>query len=270
MKEFMTQIWTFLSGYTGEIITGIILLVIGYLLGSSKERKKEQDKRLKTHFEDLKNELQKGITLTKTYWKIEVTGSPQFSDSFRAHFPETLALEKCLDRIYDHNIRYGDFCLGIETRFESKGIPVANINYAPDISPYIYGAVLRPLFVWWKDRQNQKAHPQIDFKNIEAKPDGGPNNLFVAGWGGEAVAYGETDHDRERCREIIREVAQDKYYEKEVAELMSTADKLVGDVELSQSRLNEKLEDTHKFWPGTRKYKFKQEKSCPRCRELSP
>lgn len=190
--------------------------------------------------------------------------------SFVAHFPvETAELDEYRPKIEEHNRRLVDFRSRIKRDFESRDIPVVNINHPPSDPPYIYDTIFRPLFDWWKDRNQRKANPRPNFEQIETKSDFGPNHLLVAGWGSEAIAYAETDSDKQRCKDALSEVAENKEYEREAAGLVSSANELVKQARTLGRELSDKLGNVAKFWPGTKNYRFKKEKQkCPKCREV--
>lgn len=269
----------------GAIIGGVsggIITVIGYIFvtrwlnkkTAERESRREEKEKLRVHFRDLKNEAQesfieKTLAITSSYGKIEVTELPQPPNSFAAHFPkETTELVKYRSEIDAHNRKYEDFCLRIRNAFESENIPVGQDN-PNSLSPYIYDAILQPLFHWWRERSQGKAMPHPNFKKIDTRQDAGPHNLYVSGWGSQAVAYGESENTKERCKRAILEVAENKEFQQEATKLMSSANGLVKKARTLARELGQRFADIDDFWPGTRGYEFKKTvEKCKRCKEI--
>jgi hypothetical protein len=295
----MLQSWQSIPGHLQQIIIGILASIVGgailYILAfpvrrsvaASQERKKERDKKLKIHFEEINKEARSEVSevsnVVEMYGAIVVRKGavplyhpdfvaielPKFSKSFAGHFPR--ANNKWMELIggiLKHNESYSQLVQNIRNSFESEGIPVVDINNPPKVSPYIYDNIYAPLFSWWEDRHHGKAKPWPNFEHIETKPDFGPNHLLVAGWGSSAIAYAETDSDKERCKRAISRVAEDKDYENRAATSIKLANQRVQEIWTFKAELIDTLDDIDKFWPGTRNCRFKEEKNCSRCKEL--
>lgn len=295
----MVQIWQALPTVAQQIVIAVIAGAILYILAfsirrfvtRSQEQEKKRDEKLRIHFEDLKKELPEIIPqFAEICGKIMIIYEPwhkglegfsarfqnigadtltQPTESFIAHFPkERTQWDKYRLEINTHNKRYEDFCLRIKNAFESQGIDVRpNDRIYP--SPYIYDTIFHPLFKWWQERRQGKANPLPNFKQIETDiPSHGPSNLFAAGWGAEAIAYAETDTDKKSCQHVIDEVAQTVGYESKAANILGSADKLIKEITAFKRQLTAKLDDVNRFWPGTKEYKFKKVKDCPKCRQI--
>ncbi len=291
------QIWQFLSQNRDALIIGVIIAIVIALLRnllrrlwqaifSTPEKKKEKDNKLKVHFKELKDEaksIMSEANLIEMYGAVVASkGSvplyhpdfvgielPKFPENFTAHFPEIAKKWiECIGRILEHSKSYKQLVQNIRNSFKSEGIPIVDINHPPNVSPYIYDNIFPPLFNWWKDCGQSKANPWPNFEQIETKRDFGPNHLVVAGWNSQAIAYAETDSDKRRCKEAIGRVAKNKEYENEAAKTIELANERMKDVRTFKGQLTDTLDDIEKFWPGTKKYKFKEEKNCSRCKEL--
>lgn len=278
-------------GILATIIGGIILYILAlpirrFIVGLH-EKNRERNSKLNTHFAEIKEEAKSDLSevsnVVEMYGVVVVRkGSvplyhpnsivielPKFSDSFAAHFPEFAdKWIECVRKILDHDKSYRQLVHNIRSGFESRGFPVVDVNHPPSVPPYIYENIYPPLFNWWKDRHQGKSRPWPDFGHIETKPDFGPNALLAAGWGSSAIAYAETEEDRERCKHAIRRLAQNKGYEKEAALMIELANQLVHEVREFKSEVVAALDDIEKYWPGTTNYRFKESKNCPRCKDL--
>ena len=295
----MLQFWQSIPGHLQQVIIGILASIVGgailYILAfpvrrsviAVQERKKERDKKLKIHFEEINKEARSEMSevskVVEMYGAIVVRKGtvplyhpdfvaielPKFSESFAAHFPRANnKWMECIGGILKHNESYRQLVQNIRNNFESEGIPVVDINHSPNASPYIYDNIFAPLFSWWEDRHHGKAKPWPNFSHIETKTDFGPNHLLVAGWGSSAIAYAETDSDKERCKRAISRVAEDKDYENRAATSIKSANQRVQEIRAFKAELIDTLDDIDKFWPGTRNCRFKEEKNCWRCKEL--
>lgn len=292
MIEWLDQFWqslhpamqVIIGGLTVAALIGIIALLIRLirkLTVPSPEKKKEQDKKLRIHFEDLKGESRKITTdLSEVYG--EVVGSSrlhwhhlkedelrELSDAFIAHFSkEATEWAKCISAINAHNGNRRAFCVKVKEVFESKGIDVGAYRSVKP-SPYIYDAIFDPLFSWWEDRSQKKANPSPDFQRIQTTLPGRPDELYAYGWDSASIAYAKNDDDKKKCIEAIHELAKNKVYEREAANLLTSADALIDAVKALAQKLNEKIYNVDKFWPGTKSYKFKKlVKKCPKCKEI--
>lgn len=268
----------------------IVSLIGGFVLhiayGKYQEKQRRQNASLKKHFEELNGEVRSTISEAKIseMYGLIVTyagGIPQYHpdfvgielpklpDSFEAHFPkETKMYGNYIGRILRNNEGYKELRQKIKTDFESEGIPVVNINPPPKTSPAIYDTIFWPLFSWWKDRSQGKNKPWPNFEQIETTADFGPNHLVVAGWGSGAIAYAKTNSDRRKCKHAIGKVAENKEYESEATKTIKMANERVKEIRTFKEQLMDTLDDIEKFWPGTKKSKFKKAKNCPKCKEI--
>ncbi len=292
------QIWQFLSENREALIIGVIIAIVIALFRNllrrlwqaifpTAEKKKEKDNKLKVHFKELKDEARAILSEAKIseMYGLVVTyagGIPQYHpdfvgielpkvpDSFEAHFPkETEMYGNYISRILRNNKGYKELRQKIKTDFESKGIPVVNINPPPKTSPVIYDTIFWPLFNWWKDRSQGKAKPWPNFEQIETTADFGPNHLVVAGWGSGAIAYAETHTDKQRCKNIITKIAKNGEYENEAVKTIQLASEVLKEFRTFKRQLINTLDDIEKLWPGTQSYKFKREKKkCTRCKQI--
>jgi len=294
------QFLQFVSTYEVQIVIGVIVTVaatiIIFLLRGVVRKvwelifppsgKEVRDKKLRLHFNELSEETKAILSEARIseMYGLVVTyagGIPQYHpdfvgielpklpDSFEAHFPiESKMYGDYISRILRNNEGYKELRQKVRTDFESEGIPVVNINPPPKTSPVIYDTILWPLFSWWKDCNQGKAKPWPNFEQIETNVDFGPNHLVVAGWGSGAIAYAETDSDKQKCKYAIGKVAKNTEYESEAAETIDMANERVKEIRTFKEQLIDTLDDIGKFWPGTKKYKFREEKNCSRCKEL--
>jgi len=286
----VSQIWQSIPLIAQQIIIAVIAGIILYLLAfpvrrfvfGYQDRKKKHNNRLKVHFQELKNEAQEIIRIisrvTENYGEIvshshaiysEITAVvlPQPSDTFMAHFPEEAEdCRKYEQKIRKHNQDYERFRLKISNSIESQEIPVVNIN--SPVTPCVYDSIFAPLFQRWKELATDR-RPWPDFSKIQqVDVEGGYIHLYPEAWSASTIARVRGKNDKERCERIFHEVAENKKFEEEAAKLISDANELVEQARGFRRKLSDKLDDTEKLWPGTRKYKFKEVKNCPRCKEL--
>lgn len=286
----MIEWWQSIPTIAQQVIIGLIVVIITYIFSfpvrkliiRSLERKKKHDDRLKVHFQELKKEAQEIIrTITRvsvrygeivsrfqvTYSDFSAVVLPQLSDTFTVHFPkEARDSMEYKQKIEDHNQNYERFCAKISKSIESQEIPVVNIK--SPVTPCIYDSIFAPLFQRWQELAIGR-RPWPDFSAIQqVDVEGDYIHLYPEAWGASTIACVRGKNDKERCERIIRGVAENKEFEEEAAKLISDANELVEQVRSLLRRLIYKLDDTDKFWPGTKRYRFKEVKSCPRCKEL--
>lgn len=284
--DFTTYIVPIGASVAGGLILLILLFPVRHFINQRSEKKREQDRKLRIHFKELAEEAKSILSeanVSEMYGLIVTyAGSipqyhpdcvgielPKLPDSFQAHFPkETEMYGNYISRILRNNKVYKELRQKIKTDFESEGIPLVNTSPPPKISPVIYDTVFWPLFSCWKDRSQGKAKALPNFEQIETTADFGPNHLVVAGWGSGAIAYAETDNDRQKCKHAIGKVAENKEYESEAAKTIEMANERVKEIRTFKEQLMDTLDDIEKFWPGTKKYKFKKAKNCPKCKEI--
>lgn len=258
--------------------------IVGIFWGIRQERKKERERRLKVHFEEVKREAETGIIpgisgvfvhygrvticITPNPYKI-LTELPKPSDSFAAHFPEqTAELAGYEPNIIKHNKAYEAFRLKITKTFKSSGLDVVSANTKVSL-PHIWDNIFWLLFEWWLERNQGKA-PRFDFQRIETetRQDSRPHNLYVAGCDTQSVACAETEEGEESCRSAIWEVAGNKEYEREAIEIISSANELAKKVATFNNELTDKLSkiDKFKLWRG-RHREFTRQNQCPDCKK---
>lgn len=296
--EALDQFWqslhpalqTIIIGLIVAAFVGIISLVIRlirrFTITSARKKATEED-RLKMHFQEINEEIRSDLSeanISEMYGLIVTYagGVPQYHpdfvgielpklpDSFEVHFPkEKETYGNYIRKILKNNQDYKELRNKIKTDFESEGIPLVNINTPPTTSPVIYDSILWPLFNWWEDRSQGKVNPQPNFEQIETSPDFGHNHLLVVGWGSGAIAYAETEADKQRCKNIIGNIAENREYENKAATIIQSANNILEDFRTYKAALISTLDSTKKFWPGTKTYVFKKEtKKCARCKEI--
>lgn len=267
-------------------IWGIIKFLLQPILKLREERKKENDNKLKTHFTEIKTEAESTMSETKV---VEMYGAivaekglvplyhpnfigielPVFSKEFIAHFPREIEeYKKCIGEILKHNKSYKGLLEKIKLSFQSRGLAVVSANHPSSVSPCIYDNIFPPLFNWWQDRSKSKAKPWPNFQIIEPHQDSGPDLLWVSGWNSGAIARAVKDSDRQRCKEVIARVAENEEYQTEAVEIIKLAKERMTGLRTFKEQLLSTLNDIETFWPGTRKYKFRKVRNCPRCKEL--
>jgi hypothetical protein len=273
---------------TGTSLTEAIgiLTAIGVFIGPIiairlQEMRREQNERLKVHFEDLKREGQSKISMMQSTlyeWqrKINVNDSSappsgtelrELSSSFAAHFPEEAKdYSKYKQKMIKHNKKYEQLRLTIEDDFASKGIPKASTSTNPVTC--VYDITFVALFRWWEDLIKNVPHPQPDFIQIEPKQSNQGYYLYASGLGASPVAYAENDADKDKLERALLEIAQNKGYKGETAKLLNSYKSLSQELQTYWSRLNEKLEGIEKYWPGPKRHEFRKIKDCSKCKEI--
>lgn len=291
--------WQSLSGFwqqlviaiTATVIAGLVIWIllfpVRHFVTRRLENKRKQGEKLKIHFEELKREAQEIVRIisrvTENYGKMvshsqaiysEITSVvfPQLSDRFMAHFPEeTTELAEYERRIKAHNRDYEGFRLKIMSVFTSQRIFVASSKC--QITPCIYESIFEPLFNYWKDVSADRP-PFPDFSKIEQTYQtyisGDYIELYPKGWRSSVAARVQTESDRVEYSHALREVAENKEFKREAATLATSATQLDEQITTFRVQLLDKLGDVDRLWPGTKKYTFRKEKNCPRCKDIFP
>lgn len=288
--EFVTQFLSSLKDTLGKInipslLTAAVLsFVVTFLYDRfvvrSKERKNEEERKLKMHFEqDLVKEATTITTLcnsvTQRFGAIVSAENfqpalfPQPSDVFAAHFPlETAELAKNAKQIGIHNTTYDALVSRIKRHLEARGFSVGP-DTPTKFSPFIYDGVFRLLFHYWDDLHCGRTTPRPDFEKVDPIPEKGSNDLFASGWASEPVAYAEAEVDKNGCRQLLYEVSQDMSYQREAFSVIESADSLTNQVKSFATQLDSRISDVRNYWPGTVSCKFKIKKEkCTKCKEI--
>jgi len=284
MKEFLAE---------NAVVMSIIIAAItavgvfaGPRVASWQERRiREQNSKLRAHFEELRSQAETVISsasnlATMAYsWKLVVSeGSHgqidydfdelQVSTSFEAHFPEEAKeLSGLKEEIYKHNAKCENFRQKLRKVFESKGLPVEQ-SEPGEYSMFIYEAALDALFTRWSELA-RCIEPWPDFQNINSNPVQGGHVLHPSGWGSSAVAFAKSEDEQEKCKLALAEIAEDMESQKEVAKMINSASKLVGEGKCFAGQLENQLDSIDRFWPGKKNDRFKVLKgTCSRCKEV--
>ncbi|MFC1983695.1 hypothetical protein ACFLVO_01595 [Chloroflexota bacterium] len=284
--DFSPAIMAIIGTVMGGLILWILLFPVRHFVNQQSEKRREQDRKLRIHFDDLKKEaraIMSEAQISEMYGLIVTYagGTPQYHpefvgielpklpNSFEAHFSkETEMYRNCISRILRTNEGYKELRQKIKTDFESEGIPVVNINPPPKTPPAIYDTIFWPLFSWWSERSQGKPNPHPNFEQIETIDDFGSNHLVVSGWRSGAIAYAIGMTDQQRCKEVITGIAKNGEYESEAAKTIEMANGRVKEIRILKEQLMATLDDIGKFWPGTKKYKFKKVKNCATCKKI--
>jgi len=289
--NFDTVVLVIIGTVVGGLILWILLFPLRQLMTKRTEKKREQDRKLYEHFRDIKQEViqivdscmklrdyygmiilnNAGLTIDWNDYisKFGIGLLPQPSNIFSAHFSKDAAeLAEWRKQIEEHNKKRVKLDYEIKNDFQSKSIPVININSYSNRSFYVYDTIFRPLFIWWQACNLNKATHWPNFNSIGTKADGGPNNLYADGWSSQAIAHAKTDNAKKRCISAIRKVAKSVEYQQEVSYLTISIGIIQSNVKKIGNHLQSKINDVDKYWPGTSNYKFKKVKNCQRCREI--
>ncbi len=240
-------------------------------------RSKEQNKRLRIHFDEMKKISSNIIpTLKVDNGKIFLPNSSldslsKFPQEFSAHFSqEDNAWNTYCTNIKKHNEKYEEFLKKIKKSFTSAGLKwIDGTNHLD--SPGISWRIYDPLFIWWNKRFNHSATLSVDFEKVGSEithlgqVTTDTNHLWVFGYGAASIAYFDNESDKEKCKGAIRDVAFNAGYEKDSANLISSANELLESVSELKSQLSNKIQDVDKYWPGIKGYKFIRLDQCPRC-----
>lgn len=285
--DFNTVVVLIIGTVVGGIILWALLFPVRQSITQRAEKKKELEQKLMIHFDELYDDIKamlSDIKINEMYGLIVTYAGgvplyhpdfvgielPKLPDSFNAHFPkETKTYGNHIHRILTNNEGYKELRQKIKTDFEVEGIPLVDIHPPPTTSPVIYDSIFWPLFSWWNDRSQGKVNPHPNFEQIETSPDFGHNHLLVKGWGSNAIAYAETEADKEKCKEIISKIAYKAEYENEAVKIIRLANETLKEFRTFKGQLIQTLEDIKKWWPGTQTYKFKRDKKqCARCKQI--
>jgi len=267
-------------------ITAVGVFVGPWFTSWRQRRNTEQDRKLRAHFEELKNEAEDLVSLVSSlkeknlrivavdtsaaelgvgYAEIRAV---QISDSFKAHFlRQTEEWRRWEQKAIEHNARCEDFCQRTKIAFESEGIPVVQNDQGKSFT-YIYEDVFNPLFNMWKELA-QGRHPRPDFQNIDTASVEGSYFLYPSGWEASVVAFAKTEDDLEKCKLALARIAGDGENQREAAEIFSSASELMKEAREFADQFASKLNDMDTFWPPKKPNEFKElKKTCPRCKEL--
>lgn len=273
--DWVTKSW-------GGLLVGFVLLIgipaITYVWKWQPEDKAKRDRRLRTHFEDMrKRSLGIMQTLTERYGQLLLyeSGSSmgvgisrkieKFSDDFVAHFPSEAAEWNAYRLGVDKHI-------GECTVFRQK-IEDALASHCLDIrpdgtidkSPCIYEHILQYLSLWWEQGRNKVDVPTLNFTQFDAR--GG--YIYVAGSRNEPIAYADNDIDKAKCEAAIKEIALSPDYQQQANKLLTSGHDLVKKVDTLKVQLQGKIQGIHDNWPGTTDYQFRRlKKQCPTCRKM--
>jgi len=280
MKEFLAAHIIEVIG----IVSGVVVAVVVPLLGRRRRKKVEQDKKLRVHFEELKKEAELVISsasnlapMTRDFSIVVAVGSQavtisdieeaRVSASFEAHFPKRAkGLGALKQETGEHNTNCANFRQKILADFGKKGIPVE--KYPHENSCCIYEDAFDALFNMWREFARNNP-PSPDFHQ-ELNPEQADGGYFLRprGWA-SVVAFAKTEEEQQKCRSVITEIADDIGNQKEVIKIVASADKLVEKAREFANQLAAKLDETHKYWPGTQTNRFKRlKRTCPKCKEL--
>lgn len=243
-------------------------------------REKEQNKRLRIHF----NEMQKISSDIISTLKVDdgriylpnssLDNLQKFPLEYRIHFPqEDNAWDTYCAKIKEHNEKYEELLKKIKESFTSAEFRWINNTSHPE-SPGISWRIYDPLFIWWNDRYNHSANLTVDFEKIDSdiaylgQVTTDANHLWVFGYGAAWIAYYDNESDKGKCKKVIADVAFNNLYEKESANLISSANDLLKSVSELKSQLSNKIQDVDKYWPGTTDYKFTRLEQCPTCKKI--
>lgn len=282
----------FLQSLAKGVLATLIVLILAFPVRRFHARrlkvKRERDNKRKAHFKELSAEARQimseapnlsewcgEIVVRKPGYVIhgpDLAGIafPRFSTEFAAHFSQEAGEWARYDaRVVKHNNDYGELCLTVKHEFESRGIRMISKSDLPSVGPCIYDSIFDPLFSWWGQRAQKKPDSWLNFKEFETRPDREAYELFVPTWYSSPIAYARTNSERQKCKDAIRSVAENREYEKKATEIMNSAERLLGEIQTFKKRLADRLDDVDRYWPGTKSYKFKEMvKSCPKCKEI--
>ena len=259
-------------------ITAVGVFVGPMLATRLQEMRRERDKKLRTHFENLKDEAMESISIISAlagcYGRIDSpsasvkssgTELSQPSNSFATHFPkEAVEWTDCRQSIVRHNQKYEQFCVEISNSIYSQGIRVESIK--SQLTPCIYDTVFDALFNRWKELTMNR-RPWPDFRKITyIDIEGGYIHLYPEGWGASTVALCKKS-EQERCERVLREVAENKELLEEATKILSSADELLKRLRIFMDRLSSTCNDIEFFWPNKKKFR-RHRKTCPVCRQL--
>ncbi|MGD9142756.1 MAG: hypothetical protein PVG61_02800 [Dehalococcoidia bacterium] len=294
--EWWDSIHTFWQAVI-PICVVVVLGIIGFLtkrlihyITIIIQRKRERDNQiLYTHFMEIKPEAISIIDIlnkiTNFYgWLIISRGWPSYKDTsdyelgilptptrqFSSHFSEEATkINEYRKHIENHNKRHIELNTKIKQDFESRNFSVIDVNTQSRRPFYIFDNIYTPLYIWWQDSYKPLVNRWINFNKIEIKANENPDNLYVGGWGSQAIACASTDNGKRRCKTAIRKVANDVKYHQDVSYLIVSSRIVLENTKSLAKQIDDKINDTENYWPGIKSYKFKKKKrSCPRCKEI--
>jgi hypothetical protein len=243
----------------------------GFLFNQWQQSTREQDRRLKTHFEDLKSKVGDPLVSSASGVDVqcgELVLSPldrnqDFRD-FARHFDEDVKrLEQQERRVEAHNRdSYGPLCAKIESIFASRGISVCRDDAFDRTTTYVGQGAFKGLFQRWNELARGNPHPFPDFGQIEAKKADGGYLLFASAWASYVAFVEEKDIDS--VKSVLVEVVDNKELQNEAANVIRSANELAKETEEFGTELSEKLDAIGKSLPNRKR--FKKLGGCTYCR----
>jgi len=287
MQELVTQIWQFISA-SALVIIGLIIAAItafGVYFGprftAKWQRKQEkQDTNLKTHFEDIEKYIYskilpysrsivvKGLCMWYNDHSKVKNGYPFEIDegykSFKIHFREFAdELEHLHKKALELNSRLKKIREKIATLVKQGGISFGGVN--EQASQIIYDNIFAALNNHYKEiKINNRSNI---FERIEESQESGKSGLlYASNWlKDSAIAYGETNENKENCKNIIIKIVTNEELKDKGLEIIRVTDKLADNFKDFAKKLNETIEYTKKYKIGR---DFKKEKECPYCQVI--
>lgn len=274
MKEFLAEHSAEAIGIIIAAITAIGVFVGPWFASWRQRKNTEQDRKLKAHFEDLKREAEKLISLAPNLkegdMRIVAVDTRWMSDSFKEHFfrhRQTEEWKKWQQEVGKHNANCEDFRQKIKIAFGSKEVPVKRKDQGK-FSTCIYEDAVNELYKGWKCIA-QGRPPSPDLRKIESTPVEGGYELYPSGWEATKVAFAKTKDEQEKCKLVLAEIADDVKSQRRAAEICDSTNKLERKVKEFVDQLGGEISDIDKFWPGKKANKFKRlKRTCPDCKEL--
>lgn len=287
MKEFLVAHTVEAIGMIIAAITAIGVFVGPWLASRRQRKNMEQDRRLRVHFEELKRgaelivssasnlaRMARDSSIVVAVGSQAVTTSDidevRVSRDFGAHFPEQAQEFSRLKRkIREHNVNCEDLRREMRVAFESEGIPIEQ-NDQGKLPIFILETSLDALFERWISLAQNKC-PVPDFKEIGFSPVPGGYKIFTGGWGGSATVFvfGKTEDELEEYKLALYEILANRENQRKAAEILDSANELIGKAKEFADQLASELNDISEFWKGKKGKQFeKLKKTCLRCREL--
>lgn len=297
----MDQLWQFFYDYRVEFIVAfvvaLIILIImtplhnlfrklWELIFPPADKKKEQDRKLRTHFEYLKSKIiqpmaacaehsfcyrgyngehfARGLSLSLPFDE-----SSEDYRAFKAHFRDIATKwESLINEANECVERHNDFIGEVKEALKKKISPIPVMEYEPNSPvPYVDSSALQPLFdIWLAPAKGYKSY--YNFNNAYIRKDRYEKgeefilrvNLYVC-------AVTNKYEEAERCKNIFISMQESQGY-KEKAVMLSRCEERVREKFLKlKDRVGQRAERIIK--PGIDiKKEFKKQDDCPICQKF--
>lgn len=261
-------------------VVAIVIFILGSLFYQLRTLRKEEHKKLKTHFEDLKNGVWDRYVIPMVSSPVHVQGgyylcprsqwqeSPTFSaeterhSAFRKHFPKAAKeWDKCENKVSSYYVEYSLLRTAILVDLASKNLRVLTFNPANPL-PYIDNRAFEALFRSWVI-PTLAPLPRLNIGQAQIELN--LQNIYELTLHGLPLAFAQDKEHCIGCRIVLLRLAKKEAYQQEAIKLSILAAKLGECFEELNEHFGDTFEYMSKYGPGKQ---FKKLKDCPICKEI--